>query len=102
MTQPLNLAEQRSLVKRWLDPSCDPRESFIGLLALIYACSIEELQGITLSNLEGNSIYITERSRGIELDAQSWQLRRDILIGERKFQEEQHVISFSFQENPIR
>lgn len=59
----LPLDEQRRLLKRWLDESCDPQESIIGMLALFYGLSNEEFRLLTVQQIDIDKRKISLETR---------------------------------------
>lgn len=68
MTQALSMKRQQELTKRWLNPDSDPRESLVGLLSLIYACSPHELMEIRLSDIDHDCLTVPGRQGKLILD----------------------------------
>ncbi|WAH35196.1 tyrosine-type recombinase/integrase [Alicyclobacillus dauci] len=69
LTAPLTIAEQEELVKRWMSDECDPREAIIGILALIYGCSAEEIRFLKLEAFINEiTIHIEGRPTNIVLN----------------------------------
>lgn len=66
MTKAINDKQQRSLVKQWMDPETNPQEALIGILALIYACSPEEIINTTIDNLNNYTLTIPGRPLKLE------------------------------------
>jgi len=67
LSNPITEEEQKSVIKKWLDPDCDPRAALIGTLTLIYGFSVEELQYLTVDDFQNDMIIMKSRPSNIIL-----------------------------------
>lgn len=68
LTAPLTFQEQRELVKRWSSPDCDPREAVVGILALVYGLSADEIRNLELESfINEKTFHVDGRPTDITL-----------------------------------
>lgn len=63
----LSEEEQRRLAKRWLADDADPREAVIGLLAMVYGLSVEEIRQLRVHELDLTRARLSIGARPISL-----------------------------------